>query len=718
MRYSVVVTLLLVGLLLVAAFAPLGTVLGTPANEVVDTTSGESPLESAVVDTSLASTSGTVEVVVRFAEADRQLIASQADPVAALHAQADSSQDPLLRYASARPGVTITDRFWIANAVVLEVDTERVSLAELAAVDGVERIHPNFEIQTIGAAQPVAASDDAVSPASTVTSASTSYTYGLEQIGAPQVWNEYETRGAGATVAVLDSGVDTAGHSDLAVAPGGWADFVAGQSTPYDDNGHGTHVSGTIVGDRITDPNHPLNNAHYGVAPDAELLHGKVMNESGSGNFATLLNGMEWAVDHPAEPDVLTMSLGAPWYATDFIEPVQNARASGLFVVAASGNSGAGTSNAPANIYDAVSVGASDGTGAIAEFSSGETVVTEDAWGANGPTEWPAEYVVPSVSAPGVNVASAWTDGNYDYESGTSMATPHVAGVAALMQSATSSSLSHADIESALVSTAWKPAGEPTGQDERYGHGIIDAYGAVTVVVEGEATAQIDLTDASLSPSTILEGESTTVTATFENSGTATGQIPVELQVNGSAIDEQSVTLAPGEEESVTFTPTFDERGAYEIAVNGQVVDLLRVDRPATFETGSLSVTPDAPVVSESLTVSLSVTNTGDRGGTYTGAFSVDGEQIDSSQTLIEPTATETVSFTTSFDQAGSHTVSIGAAEPVTVFVTDPDDSLAAYRSDDGSVQTTGLRAAIADWRANEISTDVLREAIAAWRQR
>ena len=268
--------------------------------------------------------------------------------------------------------------------------------------------------------------------------------------------------------------------------PGGWAEFdssgnrVTG-SEPKDYGNHGTHVSGTVAGGNAS-------GTAVGVAPETELMHAAVLTDCSSGDcvgtFSQIISGMEWAVDNDA--DVISMSLGADGNFEQFIDPVRNAQSQGTFVVASAGNNGEGTSGSPGNVYDSLSVGASDSNEDIDSFSSGEVIDTDQDWG-SPPSDWPDEYVVPDVAAPGVFVESTLPNDNYGTKSGTSMAAPHVSGTAALMISAAGEDLSPDEIRFALQTTARKPDGwgEPDDErDTRYGFGIIDARNATAVVTE------------------------------------------------------------------------------------------------------------------------------------------------------------------------------------------------------------------------------------------
>ena len=244
------------------------------------------------------------------------------------------------------------------------------------------------------------------------------------QIGAPGAWARGLT-GEGTVVAVLDSGVD-ADHPDLTGQVVGEVNFSTSGDV-LDRNGHGTHVAGTIAGTGTADP------TYTGVAHGADLLNVKVLNDSGGGQEAHIIAGMEWAVDEGA--DVVNMSLGS--WATDGTDPMSEALDSlsedsgALFVVAAGneGEFGPRTVSAPATADRALAVGSVDKEDALSDFSSLGPRLGDEA-------------VKPDVTAPGEYIVAAragGTDGPYPISehytgySGTSMAAPHVAGAAAIL---------------------------------------------------------------------------------------------------------------------------------------------------------------------------------------------------------------------------------------------------------------------------------------------
>lgn len=494
-----------------------------PSGEAHDLTTETNDTDGIVVDEEIPETGDAVEVVVRFEEAS----VADVDPGRVdtrLEDHADDTQEPLLEYAADAPAIDVEERFWLTNAVVLEVDPDAVDLETFGRFEAVEAVHENFEISEPEPTSDLnAALEPAPQPNATATATTqqrgaakadaepaprgpTATTRAIARLNAPAVWNAYDTRGAGTRVAVLDTGIDP-DHPALELYtdepsdptyPGGWAEFDATgervpNSTPHDTGIHGTHVSGTVAG--VT----PDGTA-IGVAPEAELLHGLVLSE-GNGTFAQAVAGMEWALGEDA--DVISMSLGSTGTYPQFVDPVRNARASGTVVVGAIGNEGAGTSGSPGNVYETISVGAIADDDSVADFSGGGQLARSN-W-STAPDTWPDEYVVPTVVAPGVDIVSA-VPGGYARLPGTSMATPHVTGTIALLLSIDPDATPE-ELSIVLTETAWKPdvhsadvdsddAGDSAAvtPDPRYGYGIVDSHAAADALVERDGTLR-DSTD-------------------------------------------------------------------------------------------------------------------------------------------------------------------------------------------------------------------------------
>ena len=239
-------------------------------------------------------------------------------------------------------------------------------------------------------------------------------TWGLDLLEAPAVW-QTGFSGKGVVVAHLDTGVDGT-HPALKKAIAAFAQFddlgfeVEPTPAAFDSDQHGTHTAATIAGRAVAGKT-------VGVAPDAMLVSAMVIE--GGNTIARVLAGMDWAIGHGAR--VLSMSLGFPGYVEDFVQVTQRLRERGILPVFAVGNEGPGTSRSPGNYPEALSIGAVDRDGVVADFSSSQQFKRT------------RDPVVPDLVAPGVDVISAKPGGGYQSMDGTSMATPHVAGLAALL---------------------------------------------------------------------------------------------------------------------------------------------------------------------------------------------------------------------------------------------------------------------------------------------
>ena len=274
--------------------------------------------------------------------------------------------------------------------------------------------------------------------------------WGLDMVNAPEVWAKGYT-GQNVTVAVLDTGVDS-NHSDLAgniwtnkgeiAGDGidndlngfiddirGW-DFVYNDNGPRDVDGHGTHIAGTISG---------LNDGVgiTGVAYNAKIMPVKVLNNKGSGSKSNIAAGIRYATDNGA--DVINLSLGGSSPSLTLRNSLQYAQDRGVVIVMASGNEGASIPAYPARYATdlGISVGAVDRSSQIPSFSN-----------AAG-----SDPNINYVLAPGKSIYSTLTGGGYGLKSGTSMATPHVAGVVALMLSA-NSRLTPSQVQRILINSA------------------------------------------------------------------------------------------------------------------------------------------------------------------------------------------------------------------------------------------------------------------------
>ncbi len=279
--------------------------------------------------------------------------------------------------------------------------------------------------------------------------------------------------------AVIDTGIDP-NHLDL---DGGkviaFADLVNGRTAAYDDNGHGTHVAGTIAGDGDGDGD--ADKRHRGVAHAAALVGVKVLDESGIGTTSDIVAGLDWVVAHRDTYGIeaVNLSLGSTGCSdgTDAkSRAVDAAKAAGLVVTVSAGNAGPAmcTIGSPAAAAGAITVGAMADTGANG--------FRQAAFSSRGPTA--DGRIKPDLSAPGVSVTSAQagTTSGYQVLSGTSMAAPFVAGVALLMRDA--APLLTPDQVKEALRTHTVDWGSP-GPDVDYGAGRLDAYAALAASAPG-----------------------------------------------------------------------------------------------------------------------------------------------------------------------------------------------------------------------------------------
>ncbi len=323
---------------------------------------------------------------------------------------------------------------------------------------------------------------DAVAPLPEVPEFGAASDWSVNAVGAPESWQAGYT-GEGVTVAIVDSGVDLQ-HPDLTgqvdVNAGeifgngidddgnglvddvyGY-DFVDGDPMPLDANGHGTHVAGTVAA-----ANDGFGTT--GIAPGAEILPIRVMDGAGMGTVSGVAAGIRYAADSGAE--VINLSLGGGYHPS-IDAAVRYAGSVGSLVIAAAGNSGGTVPGSPASLSAAyehvLSVGAVDRSGRVAPFSN--RVGTSDAV---------------QVDAPGVDIVSGFFGGGARSLSGTSMAAPHVAGVAALALSA-NPALDAAGLRELIVRGATEPA---SGSDSV---GMVDARTTVAYAAAGLPSASAD----------------------------------------------------------------------------------------------------------------------------------------------------------------------------------------------------------------------------------
>lgn len=344
------------------------------------------------------------------------------------------------------------------------------------------------------------------------------------QIGAPEAWEAGFT-GEGVTVAVLDSGIDAA-HPDLDEAVVGERDFT-GTGDVIDGAGHGTHVASILAGS-----GEASDGVNKGVAPDADLLVGKVLDDDGFGSLSGVIEGMEWAAAEGA--DVVNLSLGSLYFdvpSPDAVAVDELTEQYGTLFVVAAGNDGElgdGTVGSPGIAPKALTVGAVDDADDVTVYSS------------RGGAD--AGLLKPDVVAPGDGIVAARAAGTTAGDvvddlhvalSGTSMAAPHVAGAAAVLKQA------RPDLDATALKSALMGSAEPTGAD-------VWAEGAGRITVPGAIAQQVTATP-SVSFGTFAwphDGETAARTVTYTNAGSDDVTLALAADVTDSAGDPATDALA------------------------------------------------------------------------------------------------------------------------------------------------------------------------------
>lgn len=370
--------------------------------------------------------------------------------ISILKAQTRQSQSDVRGLLAGQRSAKNVHYFWLTNTVSLEASKGLIE--QLAQTPGVASI----------------VYDKAENMISPIVEEPARGNWGPGYIGSDVV-NANGVTGKNVLVGVIDTGLDEdhplfkAGQVRLDLNKS----FIDGQAVE-DGNGHGTHCATTIAGQN-----------GVGVAPDAQVFSVKGLSNAGSGTWAGVQAAIEYAVEQ--NPDVISMSLGGGNGSTvnDVERAVYNGSKMGVTFAIAAGNSGKNRVGTPGCVPTVVTVGAIDSSGKIAYFSSYGTVADKFK---NEMTGYLAiDCQKPDVSAPGVAIEAGWKNGGMNTISGTSMATPHVAGVCALMTEA--GAKDPQNIKRTLETTVKDSKG---GKDAQYGYGVVDAQKAVGQVAANQ----------------------------------------------------------------------------------------------------------------------------------------------------------------------------------------------------------------------------------------
>ncbi|MFB7220299.1 S8 family serine peptidase [Streptomyces sp. NPDC056227] len=632
-----------------AAAMTAAAVLTGPAPAFAQPATDPSPVtakvESAVLDTVEHGKESTFFVVLESqadlsaAKGKKSHAAKAKSAFASLRSEAKKSQKPLQSFLDKEK--VGYESYWIANALKVTGGEDLVdALAKRPDVASIVKEH-TYKLDTTESKATDAATDADTSAAE----------WGVQDIKADQVWDQYDDRGEGIVIANVDSGVQY-DHPALVGNYRGnngdgsfthdynWYD-PTGQCTtsaPCDNNGHGTHTMGTMVGA-----------GGVGVAPGAKWIAAKGC-ESSSCSDSSLLAAGQWILaptDHTGRnprpdlaPDIVNNSWGGG--DTTFYQDIVEAwNAAGIFEAFASGNDGNGvtcsTGHAPGSQAPAYGVGAYDVNGKIASFSG------------FGPSRLDGS-MKPNISAPGVNVRSTWPGNTYRAISGTSMATPHVAGAVALLWSSAPSLIGNIDETRALlnqgaVNVDDTHCGGTADANNVWGEGKLDIFASVDMAPHTAAVVTGKVSDRSsgsaLSGVTVkATGSASTRTVTTSADGSYRLTLPAgsyDFALSGYGYangTESGVTVATGEQVTKDFT--MDAVASH--AVSGTVLDV--TGKPLAKATVQVTGTPVASVTTDasghfnlpkvaegSYTLTAAPTAPVLCNGIYSGKLTVDGDE-------------------------------------------------------------------------------------------
>ncbi|WP_050801695.1 S8 family peptidase [Ornithinibacillus scapharcae] len=436
--------------------------------------------------------------------------------------QSQQNVASFLEAESAKGNASDIKEYFIVNGMAVTATKEVAE--KIATFPEVEKILPNEKRQLF----------KGVAVQESPKAGTQSIEWNVDRLNAPDVWG-LGIDGSGVVVANIDTGVEW-DHPALKEKYRGYDaatgevdhtysffDPVNGQTEPYDHDGHGSHTMGTMVGGE------PNGSNQIGIAPGAKWIAVQAFTADGAYD-SDLLEAAEWIMapggDASKAPDVVNNSWGGGSGIDEWYRDVVIAwRAANIFPAFAAGNTtlfnpgGPGSVASPSNYPESFAVGATDSNDMVASFSL------------RGPS--PYGEIKPEVAAPGVSIRSSLPGGGYGLASGTSMATPAVAGVIALLKSA-NSSLTVDEIEQLLMDTATPRTDSeyPESPNNGYGHGLVDAFAAVSTIADGLGSIE----------GQVMKDGDDNEAPVVEHNGPSEAYAGLDLELEVSVSDDVSVT--------------------------------------------------------------------------------------------------------------------------------------------------------------------------------
>ena len=441
---------------------------------------------------------------------ETSVFSEAAERVAVLQARAVLAQEDARRFlaelTAAKPSAGILyESYWISNTLSLRAP--RAVVDYVAGLPGVVERTPNRDL----IAEPVEAPKKSRRARRSLSDDNNprEIEANLAAIRVPKVWDELNITGKGVVIGIVDQGIDLEhpallehfrgwdSESQTLKLDGNYVDFVHPDSTDIDEDMHGTHVAGIAVGseNRVQADGHARAYNRIGVAPGAQFIAARAFKEGVGGTNENIIKACEWMLAPGGDPDGAPRIVNQSWSDGSnkqdlwFVNTAKAMREANILNVMSAGNNGSekageGSIDNPASYADVFAVGASDLEGRLASFSR------------RGPSPYADAGVKPDVVAPGVLIRSSIPGNRYTAYNGTSMAAPHVTGLAALMLEA-NPNLTVSELENLIRQTAIPRTDADYAESPNfgYGYGVIDAVTAVNAALHAAGKTGIPASD-------------------------------------------------------------------------------------------------------------------------------------------------------------------------------------------------------------------------------